>query len=189
MDIYKIRQLLPGSSDEEPLFVSTRDNSGKARYQWNVVLERGLSSDYGLFMPASLPHFSKATIDNLSNLTYPEMAWMVMRNFLPQNDVPDSILSDICDSAYSETHIPIEEAIDDNRLVIARLDRGPSCSFKDFAARFLARLMSHYLSGRQKHATIIVATSGDTGTAIQTAFHGLPNTNVLVLYPDRKSVV
>ncbi len=183
MDIDKLRQLLPDSSSEAPLFVSTRDSEGTNRYQWNVVLEMGLSSDYGLFMPASLPSFSESTINHLSSLSYPEKAWLVMRNFLPVADVSDDVLSEICEGAYSETHIPLEDAIDDNNIVIARLDRGPSCSFKDFAARFLARLMSHYLSVQQRKATILVATSGDTGTAIQTAFHGLPNINVLVLYP------
>jgi threonine synthase len=183
MDIYKLRQLQPVPSTDDPLFVSTRDHEGKKRYKWNIVLERGLSSDYGLFMPASLPSFSEATINNLSNLTYQDMAWVIMRSFLPQDDIPDDVLADICNDAYRDIHIPVEEAIDDNNLVIARLDRGPSCSFKDFAARFLARLMSHYLSLKQRQATIIVATSGDTGTAIQTAFYGLPNTNVLVLYP------
>ncbi len=190
MDIYKLRQLLPGSSADEHLFVSTRDTEGKSRYQWDVVLERGLSSDYGLFMPAGLCRFTEAAINNLSGLAYKELAWVIMRGFLPQDDIPDDILANICDGAYSETHIPIEEAIDDNNLIIARLDRGPSCSFKDFAARFLARLMGHYLSIRKRQAAVIVATSGDTGTAIQTAFYGVPNTNVLVLYPaDRVSEV
>ena len=183
MDTHKLHKLLPDRSADESLFVSTRDREGKTRYKWSVVLERGLSPDYGLFMPASMPYFNEAAVTKLSNLTYPELAWVIMRSFLPQDDIPDDILADICDGAYSETHIPIEEAMDDKNIVIARLDRGPSCSFKDFAARFLARLMSHYLSVNQRQATIIVATSGDTGTAIQTAFHGLPNTRVLVLYP------
>ncbi len=183
MDIYRLRQLLPANTSEEPLFVSTRDSDSTTLYKWNVVLEMGLSADYGLFMPASLPAFSEAVIDHLADLSYPEKAWLVMRNFLPVNDVSDDVLAEICEGAYSETHIPLEEALDDNNIVIARLDRGPSCSFKDFAARFLARLMSHYLLVQQRKATILVATSGDTGTAIQTAFHGLPNVNVLVLYP------
>ncbi|MBI5665477.1 MAG: threonine synthase [Nitrospirae bacterium] len=183
MDTKKLLTLLPDHSADSSLFVSTRDREGKVRYKWNTVLERGLSSDYGLFMPAKLPYFTEAAINRLSNLTYPEMAWVIMRSFLPQDDIPDKVLADICEGAYSETHIPIENAVDDNNLVIARLDRGPSCSFKDFAARFLARLMSHYLSVNKREATIIVATSGDTGTAIQTAFYGLPSTRVLVLYP------
>ncbi|MBI5408071.1 MAG: threonine synthase [Nitrospirae bacterium] len=190
MDIYKLRRLLPGGSADEHLFVSTRDHKAKKRYQWNVVLERGLSSDYGLFMPAGLPCFNETAINDLSGLAYGELAWVIMRGFLPQDDIPDDVLGDICDGAYSEIYIPIEDALDDNNLVIARLDRGPSCSFKDIAARFLARLMSHYLSSRQRRAAIIVATSGDTGTAIQTAFYGVPNTSVLVLYPaDRVSEV
>ena len=190
MDIDKLRRLLPAGAAEEPLYVSTRDREGKNRYKWSVALERGLSSDYGLFMPAVLPRFSEAAINELAILSYQELAWVVMRNFLPVDDVPDDALADICEGAYSGIYIPLEEAMDDNGLVIARLDRGPSCSFKDFAARFLARLMSRYLALKKKHATIIVATSGDTGTAIQTAFHDLPNTNVLVLYPaDRVSEV
>ena len=183
MDTKKLITLLPDHSADSSLFVSTRDRKGKMRYEWSIVLERGLSSDFGLFMPARLPYFTEAAIHKLSNLTYPEMAWVVMRSFLPQDDISDNVLADICTGAYSETHIPLEQAIDDNNLVIARLDRGPSCSFKDFAARFLARLMSHYLSVNKREATIIVATSGDTGTAIQTAFYGLPSTRVLVLYP------
>lgn len=183
MNIEKLRKLLPEGADTPPLFVSTRDREGKARYKWNLVLERGLSFDYGLFMPESLPCFSKDTIHSLADLSYAEMAWLVIRGFLPSEDVSDEVLADICEGAYSEIDIPIEEAMDDNHIVIARLDRGPSCSFKDFAARFLARLMSHYLSSRKRRAAIIVATSGDTGTAIQTAFHNLPNTNVIVLYP------
>jgi threonine synthase len=183
MDIAKLRQLLPDTAISNPLFVSTRDSEALNRYQWNAVLEMGLAPDFGLFMPENFPVFSKDTISTLADLSYQEIAWIIMRNFLPKEDVSDDVLADICDGAYSEIDIPVEEAIDDNSIVIARLDRGPSCSFKDFAARFLARLMSYYLSLKQRQATIIVATSGDTGTAIQTAFHGLPNTNVLVLYP------
>lgn len=190
MDIQKLSALLPDGAAREPLFVSTRDNEGKNTYKWNAVLEMGLSPDYGLFMPSILPSFSESAINSLSDLTYPELAWVIMRSFLPREDISDDVLAEICDGAYSGIQIPLHEAMDDNHLVIARLDRGPSCSFKDFAAMFLARLMSHYLSVNQRHATIIVATSGDTGTAIQTAFHGLPNTNVLVLYPaDRVSEV
>ncbi|MEW6600289.1 MAG: threonine synthase [Nitrospirota bacterium] len=183
MDTKKLTTLLPDYSQDSSQFVSTRDRDGLKRYKWSLVLERGLSSDYGLFMPARLPYFTETAIKKLSDLTYPEMAWVIMRGFLPEEDISDKVLADICDGAYSETHIPIEKALDDNNLIIARLDRGPSCSFKDFAARFLARLMSYYLSVNKREVTIIVATSGDTGTAIQTAFHGLPNTKVLVLYP------
>lgn len=186
MDINKLRQLLPENLSDEPRFVSTRDYEEKNLHKWDIVLERGLAPDYGLFMPSVMPRFSEAAINNLSNLSYQEMAWVIMRNFLPQSDISDEVLADICEGAYSEINIPIHEAIDDNNLVIARLDRGPSCSFKDFAARFLARLMSRHLLVNKRKATIIVATSGDTGTAIQTAFYGLPNTNVLVLYPAER---
>jgi threonine synthase len=183
MELTSLQTLLPAGAPDEPLFLSTREGAGGKRYDWTLVLERGLAPDFGLYMPARLPLFPAETIGRLSELTYPEMAWVIMRNFLPRRDISDAVLGDICEGAYGDTHIPIEEALEDHNIVIARLDRGPSCSFKDFAARFLARLMSHHLSTQRKQATIIVATSGDTGTAIQTAFYGLPSTNVLVLYP------
>ena len=144
-----MRELLPVGPAEEPLFVSTRDPEGKNLYKWDTVLEMGLSADYGLFMPYSMPVFSEKAVRNLSDLSYHELAWVIMRRFLPQGDIPDDVLADICEGAYSDIYIPLEEAMDDNNLVIARLDRGPSCSFKDFAALFLARLMSRYLSVRQ----------------------------------------
>ena len=186
MDTHILQQLLPAWSEDDDMFISTRDPGRKNRYKWDAVLEMGLAPDYGLFLPAGFPRFTETAINNMSGLSYKELAWVVMRGFLPQDDVPDSALAEICEGAYNDTEIPLEEAINDNNLVIARLDRGPSCSFKDFAARFLARLMSRYLTVKKRHATIIVATSGDTGTAIQTAFHGLPSTNVLVLYPAER---
>ena len=186
MDTKKLTNLLPENIVSRPHFISTRDSEDKIHCEWNDALKMGLSSDLGLFLPSTIPVFGEKAIDALKDLSYPETAWIIMRNFLPQDDVPDDILADICYGAYSATEIPLEEALDDNGLVIARLDRGPSCSFKDFAARFLARLMSYYLTKSGQHATILVATSGDTGTAIQTAFYDLPNTHVLVLYPAHR---
>ena len=65
-----------------------------------------------------------------------------------------------------------------------RLDQGPTASFKDFAARMMARLMNHFLSSENSHYTILTATSGDTGSAVASAFHGLSSIDVVILFPS-----
>ena len=66
------------------------------------------------------------------------------------------------------------------------LYHGPTLAFKDFAARFMARLMTEFQKNSEKELTILVATSGDTGSAVASAFLGLPNVNVIILYPSKK---
>ena len=73
-----------------------------------------------------------------------------------------------------------------NRKYILRLDRGPTCSFKDFAARLMGRLMQHFLSQENEEIIILTATSGDTGSAVAHAFHDLDNIKVLVLFPEKE---
>ncbi len=69
---------------------------------------------------------------------------------------------------------------------IMRLDQGPTASFKDFAARMMSRLMQYFLSSGDKRLTILTATSGDTGSAVASAFYGLNNINVIILFPKNE---
>jgi threonine synthase len=64
-----------------------------------------------------------------------------------------------------------------------RLDQGPTASFKDFAAQVMSRLMNYYAALGNNHLTVLTATSGDTGSAIASAFHGLENIEVIILFP------
>jgi threonine synthase len=86
----------------------------------------------------------------------------------------------LCHDAYN-FNVPLEHVVD--KRYIMRLDQGPTASFKDFAARMMSRLMQHYLSENNQYLTILTATSGDTGSAVASAFYGLKNINVIILFP------
>lgn len=143
------------------------------------ALITGLAPDRGLYMPKSLPTFSKEEIDSFKDVPYPEIAYRVLSKVL-KGEVDDKSLKAITYDAYNY-EVPLEQV--DEQTYIMRLDRGPTASFKDFAARMMARLMQYYLSKENKSLTILTATSGDTGSAVAHAFYGLDNIKVIVLFP------
>src|SRR5207245_11106164 len=89
-------------------------------------------------------------------------------------------LAAMCRDAY-DFEVPLEKVYD--RVHVMRLDRGPTASFKDFAAQMMARMFGHILRETRKQLTILTATSGDTGSAVAHAFHNVPGIRVLVLFP------
>jgi threonine synthase len=94
--------------------------------------------------------------------------------------IPDNNLAAICRDAYNFP-IPLEKIHD--RVFLMRLDQGPTASFKDFAAQMMARMFGHFLRDDGRQVTILTATSGDTGSAVAHAFHGVPGVRVIVLFP------
>ncbi len=143
------------------------------------ALFRGIAKDKGLYMPDLIPTFSRKELDNLKTIAlyYHEIAFKVLRKFLHE-DIKDEKLSEIIKEAY-DFEVPFEHAKED--AYILRLDKGPTASFKDFAARFMARIMNELKGGED--ITILVATSGDTGSAVGEAYKGLNGFNVYILYP------
>ena len=130
-------------------------------------------------MPSHIPDIKQSELQGYSHLDYPEVAYNVLKHFL-FNEISDDGLKSICRDAYN-FDVPIERVY--NRSYVLRLDQGPTASFKDFAARIMARLM-HYFSSRDNlKYTILTATSGDTGSAVASAFHRLSNINVVILFP------
>ncbi len=99
----------------------------------------------------------------------------------PTASYPSDVLAAICRDAYN-FEIPLEKVYD--RVVVMRLDQGPTASFKDFAAQMMARLLGRFLQEDGKQLTILTATSGDTGAAVAHAFHNVPGIRVIVLFPD-----
>ena len=132
-------------------------------------------------MPASIPVLTKAEIESLKGQSYPYIAFQILRKFL-KDEMPENDLEAICSEIY-DYPVPLER-INEN-TVMAFLDRGPSASFKDFAARFMAKIMEVYKSKNQI-TTVLVATSGDTGSAIGEAFKGIKGFQVIILYPDQE---
>jgi len=146
------------------------------------ALLKGIAPDGGLYLPVSIPVLSKAEIASLSGKAYYETAFCILSKLLV-DEIDDDKLMSICRDAYN-FDVPLEK-ITDNRYIL-RLDRGPTASFKDFAARMMSRLMQHYLSLSSRRLTILTATSGDTGSAVASAFYGLSNIDVIILYPEKE---
>jgi len=141
----------------------------------------GLAPDGGLFMPNQIPKISKDELLILQGKFYPEIAYRILRKFL-HSEIPDRALGEIIEDAY-DFKVPIEK-IEVNTFLI-RLDQGPTASFKDIAARFMARMMKH-LKPQNKKITVLVATSGDTGSAVGEAYRGFEGFRIYILYPERE---
>ena len=145
------------------------------------ALFMGLAPYGGLFMPDTIPVFSEEDLAKLRGKSYPEIAGAVLGKFL-HADVDSSALDAIVGATF-DFDVPIERL--DERTSLMRLDRGPTASFKDFAARFMARMMSH-LRPDDQDITVLVATSGDTGSAVGEAYRGLDGFRVVILYPEHE---
>lgn len=142
------------------------------------ALLMGMAPDNGLFMPTEIPKITKNEVLELKNKPYKDIAFSILKKFL-KDEISDKQLKYICDDAYN-FEVPIENI--DKEIFLVRMGHGPTASFKDFAARFMARAM-HTLKHDDKEITILVATSGDTGSAVGQAFHSLKGIRVFILYP------
>jgi threonine synthase len=140
---------------------------------------RGIAPDRGLYLPEKFPVLSPNEIASFPKLEYHEIATTVLSKYT-DGVIPRADLAAICREAYN-FEVPFEVIYD--RVYALRLDCGPTASFKDFAAQFMARLIGRFLREDGKTVTILTATSGDTGSAVAHAFHNVPGVNVIVLFP------
>ncbi len=142
----------------------------------------GLAPDGGLYVPSEIPVFSAPEMQLLEDGNFNNIAFAIARKFIC-GEIPPDQLSDIIDSCYPfET--PLVEL--EKGTFIEELFSGPTLAFKDYGARFLARLTGYFASEDRKLITVLVATSGDTGSAVAYGFQGIPNTRVVLLYPSGK---
>lgn len=161
----------------EILFYSTNRSAPEVNIRDAILI--GQAPDKGLYMPKIIPKISESELNSLRSMNYSEIAQLITSKMLG-DFVPKQILKQICDDAYN-FNVPIERVFDNNYIM--RLDGGPTASFKDFAARMMARLMNYFLEQQKKQLLILTATSGDTGGAVADAFYGQKNVKVIVLYP------
>ena len=150
----------------------------KETVSFREALLQGQAPDEGLFMPEQIPQLQPEEILGLKDKPYPEAALKVAWAFL-EGEISFEALQKIVTDSYNFA-VPLEHVYD--RKYILRLDQGPTASFKDFAARMMARLMSHFRDG-SKRLNVLVATSGDTGSAVGEAFKGVEGIDVNILYP------
>ncbi len=159
-------------------YYSTNQKSTEVSFQ--EALLKGLAPDGGLYLPVSFPLYTREQLESFSGNDYHEIAFIVLNKIIGK-EINKQDLLNLCLDAYN-FDVPLEKVCD--RKYIIRLDQGPTASFKDFAARMMSRLIQHYLSLNNQHLTILTATSGDTGSAVASAFYGLKNINVIILFPD-----
>lgn len=163
-------------------YISTRGKAAARGFE--DVLLAGLAEDGGLYMPAHWPQLTQQQIAAFADRPFHEVAAQVMRPYM--GEAADRFpLDAICAAAYADfTHpdiAPLVPLEDGHHLL--ELFHGPTLAFKDIAMQVLARLMDDALARRGQRRTIVVATSGDTGSAAVSAFGGRESVDVFVLYP------
>jgi threonine synthase len=162
------------------IYYSTNKESEEVDFKTAVL--KGLPRDNGLYMPKQIPVLPTEFINSLPNLTFQEISFQVANAFLSK-DLPEYNLRTILNEAFN-FDTPLVRL--DNNLFTLELFHGPTLAFKDFAARFMAKLMGFYVEQSGKELTILVATSGDTGSAVASGFINVPGIRVFLLYPSNK---
>ncbi len=162
---------------ENLLFEST--NGRSPAVDLREALLKGQAPDRGLYLPRQFPRLSETQIAQFAQSSYPEIAFTVLSQYTA-GIVEEKTLRRLCEDAYNFP-VPLEPIRD--RVHVMRLDQGPTASFKDFAARMMARLIGRILEQSGRELIILTATSGDTGSAVASAFHKVPGVRVLVLFP------
>ncbi|MCX6735420.1 MAG: threonine synthase [Candidatus Peregrinibacteria bacterium] len=143
---------------------------------------QGLAEDGGLFMPTEIPTLPKDFFEKISILSLPEISFEVAKTLL-QEDIPEKDLRKIIDESIN-FDAPLKQVVEN--IFSLELFHGPTLAFKDFGARFMARIMSYFINKSDKKITIIVATSGDTGSAVASGVYNVPGIRVFLLYPSGK---
>ncbi len=179
---HKFLQRLPRRPRKfQPMdFYSTKTPSYKVDLKEAVI--RSLPPDNGLYMPEQIPALSDEFWANWREYSFAELGFQIV-NPLLGNDIPEADLRAIVEEAIN-FDAPLVKLTD--TLSILELFQGPTLAFKDFGARFMARLMGYLTRGDDTMLTVLVATSGDTGGAVASAFHKVPGTRVVILYPKGK---
>jgi threonine synthase len=159
-------------------YYSTNNHQLKVSLKEAVIA--GLASDGGLLMPERIPDLPEGFIKHIRQYNFRELSMLVAGSFF-SGDVPGAILEQIVTEAINfETPLV---RVSDN-IYTLELFHGPTLAFKDIGARFMARLLGYFVGGLDQPVHVLVATSGDTGSAVASGFCGVPGIHVHILYPS-----
>lgn len=167
-------------------YYSTNQQAPLASLEEAVV--RGLATDRGLYMPERIKQLPKEFFDGIAEMSFQEIAYQVADAFFGE-DIPAEELKRI---VYDTLAFDAPVVHVDGNIHSLELYHGPTLAFKDVGARFMARLLGYFngqrstVDGQQKTVNVLVATSGDTGSAVANGFLGVKGIHVYVLYPKGK---
>ncbi|MBC3540285.1 threonine synthase [Rufibacter sediminis] len=159
-------------------YYSTNDYSSEMSFKEAVIT--GLPKDKGLFFPREIPTLGEDFFESLPSLTLPEIAFEVLQPYVSPDISPEE-LRKICGEVF---HFPIPLVEVEKDIYALELFHGPTCAFKDVGARFMSRCLQLFAEP-DRPVTVLVATSGDTGSAVANGFLGLDNIDVVVVYPQQ----
>ena len=162
-------------------YYSTNKQASDASLEEAVV--KGLASDKGLYMPYEIKPLPKSFFDEIENLSFQEIAYRVADAFFGE-DVPAETLKHI---VYDTLNFDVPAVKVKDNIYSLELFHGPTLAFKDVGGRFMARLLGYFIRKEgKKEVNVLVATSGDTGSAVANGFLGVEGIHVYVLYPKGK---
>ena len=165
-------------------YFSTRDKSLK--FSFKDIFLRGLAPGGGLFLPSEIKKFNQAELNDLSTLSYKELATEIIFNFC-KDEVSKNELHSLIQKSYN--NFKNEEVVNLKKLGdinLLELYNGPTLAFKDIAMQVIGNLYEHLKVAKEKSVNIVVATSGDTGSAAIAALNNRANINLFVLHPHNK---
>ena len=162
-------------------YYSTNHQAPEASLQEAVV--KGLASDKGLYMPEVIKPFPQSFYDNIENLSFQEIAYQVADAFFGEDVPADTLKQIVYDTlSFDAPAVKVKE-----NIYSLELFHGPTLAFKDVGGRFMARLLGYFIRKEgQNEVNVLVATSGDTGSAVANGFLGVEGIHVYVLYPKGK---
>lgn len=162
-------------------YYSTNKKASDATLEEAVV--RGLAGDKGLYMPRSIKNLPQSFYDEIENLSFQEIAFRVADAFFGEDIPADTLKHIVYDTLNFDT--PVVKVKDN--IYSLELFHGPTLAFKDVGGRFMARLLGYFIRKEgKKQVNVLVATSGDTGSAVANGFLGVEGIHVYVLYPKGK---
>ena len=162
-------------------YYSTNGKAPIATLEKAVV--KGLAEDKGLYMPENIKPLPQPFFDNIENLSFQEIAYTVADAFFGEDVDAESLKKIVYDTLAFD--VPAVKVTD--TIYSLELFHGPTLAFKDVGARFMARLLQYFLKKEGKgQVNVLVATSGDTGSAVANGFLGVDGIHVYVLYPKGK---
>ncbi|MDD7014829.1 MAG: threonine synthase [Spirochaetales bacterium] len=163
------------------IYTDTRDKNVKVDFKTAVMNGMNVATG-GLYIPVEFPKLSSSFLNKKPEPSFRDVAFNMAKPYV-EGEIPDADLEALIVDAYPFTSqvVPIDAI-----TYVLELFHGPTCAFKDFGARFMARVMSYFNRNENDNLHILVATSGDTGSAVGSAFHNVPGIDVTILYPDGK---